>query len=182
MLLSTTAFWLALASGSLVSQVQPLPSPTPYPLPAAAAPATNVVLNNGPCLDSLVSVPHTLNGDSMGAQVVTIDEVVSTATLIAGQVIGYVYTREDGTTWLGQRHERYMSAADSSAINAVLASTHLPGEHVNAFPPVRKFGVKTNYAEFFQVRIPTGALAPLRITVNPCVAWPAGQPLPQPIP
>jgi hypothetical protein len=144
--------------------------------------ALQAVLNNGPCMDSPIAVPQALNGSSSGAAVVQIDKVLSTATMIDGQVIGFLYQRDDGTLWLGQRRQEFMSAADSSALNEVLASTHLPDAAVTAFPPVRKYGVKTNYEETFEVRLPPSALGPLHIRIEPCVAWPAGMALPNPLP
>lgn len=143
--------------------------------------AALTVLNNGACLDSIKSVPHGLFGSEQSAAIVKIDKVVSTATLTDGETIGYLYTRQDGTTWLGQRRQDYMSAAASSHVNQVLSSTHMPNSNVFAFPPVRKYGVRTNYTEIFQVQIPATAMDPLHIRLDPCVAWPAGTPLPSPI-
>lgn len=144
--------------------------------------AALTVLNNGPCLDSPRAVPQGLFGGEQSAAVVKIDKVISTATMTDGEIIGYLYTRQDGTTWLGQRKQPYMSAADSSAINQVLASTHMPGATITEFPPVRKYGVKTNYTEIFQVQIPATAMDPLHIRLDSCVAWPDGMSLPNPIP
>jgi hypothetical protein len=148
----------------------------------APAPSSAVVLNNGACLDSVKSVPQALFGSDTGSTIVKIDKVVSTSSLIDGEVIGYVYTRQDGTTWLGQRKQDFMSAADSQAINAVFASTHMPTATITQFPPVRRFGVKTNYTEIFQVQIPATAMDPLHIRLDPCVAWPTGVALPNPLP
>src|SRR5579872_4404517 len=106
--------------------------------------AALTVLNNGSCLDSIKSVPQGLFGSDQSAAVVKIDKVVSTATMTDGQVIGYLYTRQDGTTWLGQRRQEYMSGASSAQINQVLASTHLATSTIAAFPPIRKYGVRTN--------------------------------------
>jgi hypothetical protein len=156
-------------SSAVVAQVQPAP--------AVAAPAT---LNNGPCLDSQRAVPNTLQGTTRGEEVVKIDKIRSTSTMTDGEIIGYLYTRQDGTTWLSQRADQYMSAADSSALNQVLNSTHMPGSTVTAFPPKTKLGVKTGYPEFFQVQIPVTAWDPLRIRIEPCVAWPPSNPLPDP--
>jgi hypothetical protein len=169
MLISTLALALALGGGGSA---------------LAQAPASSVAapLNNGPCLDSAVAVPRTLNGTGKRSEVVRIDKVIATSTFIDGEIIGYLYTRQDGTTYLGQRKSDYMSGADSTAINAVFASTHLPDATVTQFPPIRRFGVKTNYQEIFQVRIPTPALEPLHIGLQACVAWPAGTALPDPIP
>ena len=143
--------------------------------------AALTVLNNGACLDSIKSVPQGLFGTEQSTAVVKIDRVVSTATMTEGETIGYLYTRQDGTTWLGQRRQDYMSGADSAQINQVLASTHMPSSTMYAFPPVRKYGVRTNYTEIFQVQIPATAMDPLHIRLDPCVAWPAGTPLPNPV-
>lgn len=149
---------------------------------APMAAPTPLVLNNGPCLDSLLSVPQGLYGSDPTSAVIRIDKVVSTATMTQGEIIGYLYTRQDGTTWISQRRQQYMSAADSDQANQILASTHMPKATVTEFPPVRRFGVKTNYQQIFQVQIPQNALEPLHIDVQPCVAWPAGAPLPNPLP
>jgi hypothetical protein len=173
MLISLTAFVLSLSS--VVAQIAPA---------AANAPAINApaVLNNGPCLDSPHAVPHTLDGNDRTAEVVRIDKVVSTSTMIDGHIIGYLYTRQDGTTYLGQRTDAYMSAADSSAINNVLASTHLPASNVTAFPPKTKYGVRTYYQELFVVKLTPASWADLHVRVEPCVAWPSANPLPDPMP
>lgn len=152
---------------------------TPFVAQAPAAPA---VLNNGACLDSIKAVPQGLFGTDPTSAIVKIDKVVSTASMIDGEIIGYLYTRQDGSTWLGQRKQPYMSAADSEALNAVLGSTHLPNATITEFPPVRKYGVKTNYTEVFQVNLPQTALGPLHVQLTPCVVWPAGMPLPNPLP
>jgi len=144
--------------------------------------ALATVLNNGACLDSIKSVPQALFGTDPSSAIVKIDKVVSTWSMIDGETIGYLYTRQDGTTWLSQRGQDYMSAADSRAINAVFASTHLPGATVTQFPPVRLYGVKTNYSEVFQVKMPGTALDPLHVRLDPCVAWPSGMALPNPLP
>ncbi|MHB8140658.1 MAG: hypothetical protein ACYDA5_03255 [Vulcanimicrobiaceae bacterium] len=172
----------ALASGSLVAQVSPaMPASTPTPIPLAAPiPGSATVFNNGPCLDSR-PVPKVLQPPiTQPMQIVGIEKVVSTATMTQGEVIGFLYTLADGTTWFGQRAQQYMSAADAGQANQVLASTHLPSDPVTAFPPQTKYGVKTKYQEFFQVRIPAAALAPLQVSLESCVAWPANQPLPDP--
>ncbi len=113
-------------------------------------------------------------------QIVRIDKIVSTQTNLQSEVIGYVYTLQDGTTWLGQRSSDYMSAAAARAINQVLASTHMPNEHITAFPPTMRYGVATKYQEFFRVEIPAAAFAGLQIQLDPCVAWPPGRQLPDP--
>lgn len=169
----TFVFAVTTALQSLVAQTsaaQPVP------------PASAVVLNNGACLDSIKSVPQALFGSDSGSTIVKIDKVVSTSSYIDGEVIGYLYTRQDGTTWLGQRRQDYMSSADSQAINAVFASTHMPAATITQFPPVTRFGVKTNYTEIFQVQVPTTALDALHIRLDPCVAWPSGVALPNPLP
>lgn len=144
--------------------------------------ALATILNNGACLDSIKSVPQGLFGSDQSSAIVKIDKVVSTWSMIDGETIGYLYTRQDGTTWLSQRGQDYMSAANSQAINAVFASTHLPGATVTQFPPVRRYGVRTNYSEIFQVKLPTTALDPLHVRLDPCVAWPSGAALPNPLP
>lgn len=149
---------------------------------APAALSAPAVLNNGACLDSIKAVPQGLFGSDPTSAIVKIDKVVSTSSFINGEIIGYLYTRQDGTTWLGQRKQDYMSSADSQAVNAVFSSTHLPGATITEFPPVRKFGVKTNYTEVFQVNLPQGALDPLHVRLEPCVAWPSGMALPNPLP
>ena len=143
--------------------------------------AALTVLNNGACLDSIKSVPQGLFGSEQSAAIVKIDKVVSTATMTDGQIIGYLYTRQDGTTWLGQRHQQYMSGAASAEINQVLSSSHMPNSNVWEFPPIRKYGVKTNYTEIFQVHIPATAMDPLHIRLDSCVAWPDGAALPNPV-
>lgn len=100
--------------------------------------------------------------------------------MLENDVIGFLYTLQDGSTWLGQRSQAYMSAADAGAINQVLASTHLPNETVTAFPPLMKHGIATKYQQFFGVSIPATALTALNIRLDPCVAWPVGRPLPTP--
>ena len=147
----------------------------------AAVGSTPVVLNNGPCLDSIVSVPERLNGPDTSADVVRIDKVISTSTMLDGEVIGYLYTRQDGTTWLGQRRQEYMSAADSEAINHVLAYSRMPDSNVTAFPPVRLYGLKTNYQQTIRIVPPQpSALQAMTVRLEPCVAWPAGTALPTP--
>lgn len=143
--------------------------------------AALTVLNNGACLDSIKSVPQGLFGTEPSSAIVKIDKVVSTASMTDGQTIGFLYTRQDGTTWLSQRSQRYMSAAASSQMNLVLGATHLPNSNLTEFPPVRRYGVKTNYNEIFQVNLPATALDPLHIRLDSCVAWPDGTALPSPI-
>ena len=73
-----------------------------------------------------------------------------------------------------------MSGADASAINQVLAITHMPGDNVSQFPPQMIHGVATKYTQFFRVQ--SGAtLSTLQIQLVPCVVWPPGRPLPDPM-
>ena len=137
-------------------------------------------LQTGPCLDSR-PVPAVLQPPIVRSnQIVRIDKVESTATMMPGEIIGYLYTLQDGSTWLGQRGEQYMSGAAASAINNVLSSTHMPGENVSKFPPQMKHGVATKYTQFYKVQIPAAAMQTLRIQLEPCIAWPGDRSLPDP--
>jgi hypothetical protein len=157
----------------IVTVAQAYPPPAPAP---AAAP-----LESGACLDSARSVPTVLRPPiSRTMQIVRIDQIVSTATEMPGEILGFLYTTADGTTWLGERTARYTSPAAAEAMNQLLASTHLPDENVTEFPPQTRYGVATKYPQFFRVRIPPTADAPLRVQLLPCVAWPASRPLPDP--
>jgi hypothetical protein len=113
-------------------------------------------------------------------QIVRIDKVESTATMMPGVVIGFVYSLGDGSTWLGERSQPYMSAAAATQINTVLSTTHMPGQNVNKFPPGTREGVPTGYTQFYQVQITPMAMTTLKIQLAPCVAWPAGRTLPDP--
>ncbi len=138
-------------------------------------------LQNGACLDSGRAVPQVLQPPvSRSMQLVRIDEVVSTASMMPGEIIGFLYTTADGSTWLGQRSNDYISPASATAINQVLASTRVPGENVTEFPPVSRYGVATKYPRFFKVRLAPEAMGPLRFQLVPCVAWPPGRGLPDP--
>ena len=150
--------------------------------PAAPAPGTALEpLPTGPCLDSTRPVPRVLQPPvTRSNQIVRIDRVVSTATMMPGETIGFLYTLEDGSTWLGQRTQPYMSGAAAGQMNQVLASTHLPGQKANEFPPQMIHGVATKYAQFFKVQIVPSALEAVRIELEPCVVWPSGRPLPDP--
>jgi len=160
-----TAFSLALLSSSVVAQAAP-PAPP---------------LESGVCLDSTRAVPQVLQAPvSRAMQLVRIDQVVSTATMTPGEIIGFLYTTHDGTTWLAERTSDYLSPASAEAINKVLAATHLAGPKKNQFPPVTRYGVPTKAPLYFQVRIPPDAYQPLRIQVVPCVIWPATRQLPDP--
>jgi hypothetical protein len=138
-------------------------------------------LESGYCLDSARPVPKVLVPPvSHAMQIVRIDQVVSTTTMLAGEIIGFLYTTADGTTWLAQRSGDYISPASATAINQVLASTRLPGENVKEFPPTSRYGVSTKEPRFFKVRVTPDALSGLRFQLVPCVVWPAGRALPDP--
>jgi|GEM_PF-1138461 len=138
-------------------------------------------LETGACLDSLRAVPKVIVSPvSRERQIVRIDMVLSTATMTPGEIIGFLYTTEDGATWLGQRTADYQSAADATSINRVLAATHVPGYNVTGFPATNVYGVPTKHPQLFRVVVPPDAYRPLRITLAPCVVWPSGRPLPDP--
>lgn len=138
-------------------------------------------LENGSCLDSLRAVPKVLQSPvSRAMQTVRIDLVLSTATMMPGEIIGFLYTTQDGSTWLGQRSSAYQSSADATAINRVLAATHVPGYNVTAFPATTEYGVPMKHPQIFRVQIPSDALSTLEIRFEPCVIWPPGRPLPDP--
>jgi hypothetical protein len=165
-------------SALTVAAAQPVETAAPMP---PVAPAMQQPLETGPCLDSPRPVPRVLAPPVVRTrQVVRIDRVESTATMMPGETIGFLYTLGDGSTWLSQRTTPYMSGAAAAAINQVLASTHMPDQSVSEFPPQMKHGVATKYQQFFRVQIPPTALGTLRIQFVPCVAWPAGRSLPDP--
>jgi hypothetical protein len=171
-MLAIATFFLA-AVGITVAQVPPDGSP---PVLAMQQP-----LESGACLDSPRPVPKVLQKPvSRGMQVVRVDEVVSTATMMPGEIVGFVYTTEDGGTWLGQRTPQYVSPAAATAVNAVLASTRVPGVAHSEFPPQSRYGVPTKYPQLFRVQIVPAALAALRVELVPCVIWPSGRSLPDP--
>lgn len=165
-----------------IAQATPPAAPPPAVVtPPAVAPDVPALLNNGPCLDSPRAVPHVLQEPVVREmQVVRIDKVVSTNTMTRDEVIGFLYTTADGTTWLGQRLPDYMSAANAREINHVLASTRLSPLEPQAFPPTMRYGVPVRAEQFFRVQIPERALEPLRVSIEPCVQWPQGRPLPDP--
>lgn len=152
------------------------------PAPAQPPPGSALEpLGAGACLDSTRPVPRVLQPPIVRAsQIVKIDRVLSTTTLMPGQTIGFLYTLQDGSTWLGQRSQAYMSGAAASQMNQVLSSTHTPGEKATEFPPQTIHGVATKYTQFFRVKIVPSALETLKIELQPCVVWPAGRPLPDP--
>jgi hypothetical protein len=138
-------------------------------------------LEDGPCLDSSRAVPKVIAAPvSRAMQIVRIDQVLSTATMTPGEVIGFLYTTQDGSTWLGERTADYMSPADATEINTVLAATHASAKNISQFPPQTRYGVATKYPQLEAVRIPPDAFGPLRIQLAPCVIWPATRPLPDP--
>ncbi len=148
---------------------------------APEAPMQQRPLEDGPCLDSARAVPRVVVPPlSRGMQIVRIDQVLSTSTMMPGEVIGFLYTTQNGSSWLGERSMQYTSPADATAINRVLASTHVPGQNVNTFPPQSHYGVATHSQQIFQVSLPRDAMNSLRIAIAPCVAWPADRPLPDP--
>jgi hypothetical protein len=148
---------------------------------APPAPMAQQPLEDGACLDSARPVPRALMAPvSRAMQIVRIDEVLSTATMTPGEVIGFLYTTQDGTTWLGERSTQYTSPAGAMEINRVLAATHVSTKNVAEFPPQTRYGYPTKYSQFFAVRIPPDAYAPLRIQLAPCIAWPLGRQLPDP--
>lgn len=178
-MLMTATLILSLSGAQMVAQ---LTQSSPPPTAPAAMPAPPVdTLNNGACMDSPRSVPLALQPPAVRSQqIVRIDKVVSTQTNLSNEVIGFLYTLQDGSTWLGQRTPDYMSGAGASAINIVLASTHMPDQPIKAFPPRQKYGVSTKYQEYFRVEVPAASLAGLQIRIDPCVAWPPGRELPSP--
>jgi hypothetical protein len=181
MLALATLFFTALLN--TVAQQPPPEGPPPQGPPAQMAPQAPMQrpLEDGPCLDSARGVPRVVAAPvSRGMQIVRIDQVLSTSTMMPGEVIGFLYTTQNGSSWLGERSAQYTSPADATAINRVLASTHVPGQNVNAFPPQSHYGVATHSPQIFQVSIPGDAMSSLRIATAPCVAWPADRPLPDP--
>lgn len=172
----TSLLLAALLTPSTLAQAQTMPVQ-----PAPAASSSGVLLNNGPCLDSPRGVPQVLAPPIVRAtQIVRIDRVVSTATMTAGETIGFVYTLEDGSTWLGQRTSQYVSPAQATQINQVLASTHAADTSIKAFPPATRLGVATKFQQYFKVSIPPDAAAAIKVEIDPCVAWPSGLALPDP--
>ena len=132
-------------------------------------------------MDSPRAVPLVLQPPAVRTQqILRIDKVVSTQSNLQNEVIGFLYTLQDGSTWLGQRTPDYMSAADARAINVVLAATHLPDHPISAFPPTMRYGVATKYQQYFRVQLPADSLAGLHVRLEPCVAWPPGRELPDP--
>jgi hypothetical protein len=166
----------AIIGANVVAQTTPAAAPPP-----ATVPAGPDTFNTGACLDSARAVPRVLQQPvTRSMQIVRIDRVVSTSSMMPNEIIGFLYTLHDGSTWLGQRTSDYMSAASATAINQVLASTHLPNQPVSQFPAQSHMGISTKAAQYFRVQVPQGALDALRIRLEPCVAWPDGRELPDP--
>jgi hypothetical protein len=166
MMILATAVLLA---GSMQIAQQPTPAPS-QPIDA-----------RGPCLDSPKQVPNVLGEPfARSSEVVRIDKVSSTRTFMVNEVIGFLYTRQDGKTFLGTRSAQYTSPASAAQLNAVLASTHAPEVTQTAFPPQTRLGVKTSGPAFLAVRVPPAAWEPLAIRLDPCVLWPSSTPLPDP--
>ena len=138
-------------------------------------------LENGACLDSIRAVPDVLQGpSSRGMQIVRIDQVVSTATMLPGEVIGFLYTPRTARRGWASAPKDYQSAADATAINHVLAAAHGAGYDVSEFPPTSLYGVPTKRQQLFRVQMPAAEYATLRIALVPCVVWPSTRPLPDP--
>jgi hypothetical protein len=180
------AFAVLLFTGLInaVAQMPPPPEGPPQgpPGPPEQPPMSAQPLEDGPCLDSSRAVPRVVGPPvSRATQIVRIDQVLSTATMTPGEIIGFLYTTQDGSTWLGERSAAYSSPADATAINQVLSSTHEPNQNVNDFPPQSRYGVPTRLPQLFRVSIPPDAMRALRIALAPCVLWPPGRPLPDPM-
>ena len=152
--------------------------PPPAQAPAATMPQP---LQNGACLDSLRAVPKVVQSPvSRAMQIVRIDQVVSTATMIPGEIIGFLYTTQDGSTWLGQRTSDYQSAADATAINRVLAATHVPGNNVTGFPPDERLRRADQISADLPGPGPARRARAAADSMAPCVVWPSDRPLPDP--
>jgi len=149
--------------------------------PPATTTTAQQIDSRGPCLESPKQVPNVVGEPSeRSSEVVRIDRVVSTRTYMPNQVIGFLYTRQDGKTFLGTRAAQYTSPASAAQLNAVLSSTHAASSTLTSFPPQTRLGVKTSGPPFLEVKIPAAAWAPLAIRLDPCVSWPASSPLPDP--
>jgi hypothetical protein len=172
-------FLSAIIGTQVVAQSAPPQAPPPEAPAPAVAPVAADVFNTGQCLDSPGAVPKVLQAPVIRSmQIVRIDRLVSTSTMLPDELLGFVYTVHDGTTWLGKRTESYTSSAAATELNRVLASTHLPNQAISAFPAQSRVGPKAQ--QYFRVQIPQAALAALRIRLEPCVVWPDGRQLPDP--
>ena len=170
--------WQSLRSCSQLLSTMVAQAPPQGPPPAQSM---QPPLESGACLDSPRPVPKVLQKPvSRGMQIVRIDEVVSTATMTPGEVIGFLYTTQDGSTWLGQRTADYHVAGRMPRRSiAVLASTHVPGEkrqRVPAADPLRR----AHQVPAVLPRADPARCVPGRceIALVPCVAWPTSRPLP----
>lgn len=135
--------------------------------------ADTTVDPKGACLDSVKQVPYNLGWPlDRSSQVVRIDKIISTSEMTPQEVVGFLYTRQDGATFAGTRSSRYMSAVNWNAMNQLLSSTHAPSVTQTSFSQ------KANGNQFMQVNVPADAAGPLNIRLEPCVAWPQGRPLP----
>ena len=153
-MLALATFFLTALANTVAQMPPPQGPPQQYPQPAMQQP-----LENGACLDSLRTVPKVLQPPvSRAMQIVRIDLVLSTATMMPGEIIGFLYTTADGSTWLGQRTADYQSAADATAINQVLAATHVPGYSVTGFPPRRRLWRPDEASAAFQGADTAGCL------------------------
>ena len=77
--------------------------------------------------------------------------------------------------------QRVQSAANATAINAVLASTHVAGVDEQRVSRRRAaMACRRSTRSIFRVQMPPAALSALRIELVPCVVWPATRPLPDP--
>lgn len=188
-MIALATFFLASLLNTVAQQPPPEGPPPGGPPPQTQGPVSQYPtsptamqpLETGACLDSGRAVPKVLQSPvSRAMQIVRIDLLLSTATMMPGEIIGYLYTTADGSLWLGQRSSDYQSAADATAINRVLAATHVAGYSATSFPPTTVYGVPTKHPQLFRVQIPPDAYQPLRIALAPCVIWPSGRPLPDP--
>lgn len=129
--------------------------------------------SKGACMDSFKQVPYNIGWPlDRTTQVVKIEKILATSPMTPGEVVGFLYTRYDGATFAGTRNGRYMSASHWDAMNQLLNSTHAPSVRQTSFSQ------RANGNEYLQVNIPADAMGPLKIELQPCVAWPAGRPLP----
>ena len=149
-----TFFLTALAS--TVAQRRRRTGPPPPP------PRCSQPLETGPCLDSPRAVPKVLQAPvSRAMQVVRIDHVLFDRDDDARR--GHRLSLYDARRLDVARpaHHRIISRpADATAINQVLAATHVPGQNVTGFPPQTKLRRgRPNIQQFFRVQIPPDAFA-----------------------
>lgn len=180
-MMTITFAFFALAS-ILVAQVPATPPIAPGPIITGAPLPSAIVDTRGPCLDSAKQVPNVVGEPlARSSEIVRIDRVVSDSAYTLNQIIGFLYTRDDGKTYLGMRTLQYTSPASAQELNQVLASTRAVGVSETEFPPQTRLGVPTRYSQFFQVKIPPAAMEPLKVRLESCVAWPSGRALPDPM-